>query len=241
MFADDPLQILGSLGQTSRVVLAVLLLLSIVSWGIILSKWCQLRRIKKEDRCFLNVYYEKSLSDKYDLQDLQRIAITLPRSSIGAVFLGLVGRMGLLVDDSDITRTSRQESPLPHRDYVQNVMLHLVQKQIIRQESYLPFLATTGNLSPFIGLLGTVVGVINAFQQIGMEGSANIAAVAPGVAEALIATAAGLFAAIPAVVGYNYYLAKIRKIVFGVETFGVELLNALEGMVPTIIQSKRIP
>ncbi|HTK87969.1 MAG TPA: MotA/TolQ/ExbB proton channel family protein, partial [Nitrospiraceae bacterium] len=97
--------------------------------------------------------------------------------------------------------------------------------QLSRLEAYLPFLATTGNITPFVGLLGTVLGIIDAFREIGKQGTASIAAVAPGVSEALVATAAGLFTAIPAVIAYNYYLARIRKTAFRVEAFSIELLN----------------
>jgi len=107
------------------------------------------------------------------------------------------------------------------------VIAHIMQDQLSRQEAYLPFLATTGNISPFIGLLGTVLGIIDSFREIGKQGTASIAAVAPGVSEALVATAAGLFAAIPAVIAYNYYLARIRKSAFRVEAFSIELLNTV--------------
>jgi biopolymer transport protein TolQ len=100
-----------------------------------------------------------------------------------------------------------------------------MQDQLSRQEAYLPFLATTGNITPFVGLLGTVLGIIDAFREIGQQGTASIAAVAPGVSEALVATAAGLFTAIPAVIAYNYYLARMRKTAFRVEAFSIELLN----------------
>ena len=104
-----------------------------------------------------------------------------------------------------------------------------MQGQISRQEAYLPFLATTGNITPFIGLLGTVLGIIDAFREIGKMGTASIAAVAPGVAEALVATAAGLLTAIPAVIAYNYFLTRIRKSVFRAESFSIEFMNALPG------------
>ncbi|MDD9820587.1 MAG: MotA/TolQ/ExbB proton channel family protein [Nitrospira sp.] len=241
MFARDPLQLLSSLGFTSLIVLAILLGFSIISWGIILSKWRLLHLTKKEDRRFLDAYHEKVASGENDLRGLQRLARTLPHSPSGAVLLGIAGRVSRLVgdDDSDVARTDRTAGHWPDKDYVENVIRCLVHNQIIRQEAYLPFLATTGNLAPFIGLLGTVVGVINAFQQIGLQGTANIAAVAPGVSEALIATAAGLFAAIPAVIGYNYYLAMIRRIAFNVDAFGVELLNGLDEMIPGGTRSKR--
>jgi biopolymer transport protein TolQ len=101
---------------------------------------------------------------------------------------------------------------------------HLAQGQISKLESFLPFLATTGNICPFIGLLGTVMGIIDSFREIGTQGTASIAAVAPGVSEALIATAAGLFAAIPAVVAYNYFLVRIRRAAMHMDSVVVELL-----------------
>src|SRR5436309_798688 len=86
----------------------------------------------------------------------------------------------------------------------------------------------SGNVTPFIGLLGTVLGIIDAFREIGVQGTASIAAVAPGVAEALVATAAGLFTAIPAVIAYNYFLARVRRLAFQMDRFAIDLTNALE-------------
>ena len=119
----------------------------------------------------------------------------------------------------------------PDRAYLEKVTNHIVQNQLSYQEAYLPFLATTGNLTPFIGLLGTVLGIIGAFREIGVQGSASIAAVAPGVAEALVATAAGLFAAIPAVIAYNFFLSRIRRQVFRVEAFSIEFLNSIDELI----------
>jgi len=121
------------------------------------------------------------------------------------------------------------EAPSPaDRQYMDRVVAHLVQDQIAKQETYLPFLATTGNITPFIGLLGTVMGIIDAFGEIGKQGTASISAVAPGVAEALVATAAGLFTAIPAVIAYNYFLNRIRKSAFRAEAFSIELVHQLQ-------------
>lgn len=118
------------------------------------------------------------------------------------------------------------------RHVMERTAAHLAQGQISRLESFLPFLATTGNIAPFVGLLGTVLGIIDAFREIGTQGTASIAAVAPGVSEALIATAAGLFAAIPAVIAYNYFLTCIRRTAFQMDSVVVELL----ALIPT--QSK---
>ena len=123
------------------------------------------------------------------------------------------------------TALSPAELDAPDRQYLDRVVTHIMQDQLSRQEAYLPFLATTGNITPFIGLLGTVLGIIDSFREIGKQGTASIAAVAPGVSEALVATAAGLFAAIPAVIAYNYYFARISKSAFRVEAFSIELLN----------------
>ena len=112
--------------------------------------------------------------------------------------------------------------------YMDKTVAYLVQNQVSHLESYLPVLATTGNITPFIGLLGTVLGIIDSFREIGTQGTASIAAVAPGVFEALVATAAGLFTAIPAVIFYNYYLTRIRKTVFRIESFTVEAMRSLQ-------------
>jgi biopolymer transport protein TolQ len=146
------------------------------------------------------------------------------------VFLGVMDRVPTpqdLYGSSDSISRSTSES-YPDRTYLEKVANHIVQNQMTQQEIYLPFLATTGNLTPFIGLLGTVLGIIGAFREIGIQGSASIAAVAPGVAEALVATAAGLFAAIPAVIAYNFFLTRIRKLVFRVEAFSIEFLNSIQ-------------
>ncbi len=233
MFQSDPLGLLGSLGSVAKIVLLVLFLFSVVSWVIILSKWLIFRSSDREDKYFLEAYTRSS-----DDEAVRREARRLADSPSAAVFLGVLDRIG-----SGKEGSTRQHSPeaskqdaVPgssnaDRHYLERTVSYIVQGQISKLERYLPFLATTGNTTPFIGLLGTVIGIINAFQEIGHQGNANIAVVAPGVAEALVATAAGLFAAIPAVIAYNYYLTRIRRAAFRVETFSVELLNSLQAKV----------
>lgn len=234
MFSTDPLELFGSLGTISIIVLLILLAFSVFSWGIILYKWRMFRLIKTEERQFLQAYQEEGALSEKELHLLQHVAAELPHSPSGSVLLDVLNRVGHLADHNtgDVAVAARKTGPWPDRQYLEKVIQYLIQQQIARQEAYLPFLATTGNITPFIGLLGTVVGVINAFQQIGIEGTASIASVAPGLSEALLATAAGLFAAIPAVIGYNYYLAQIRKTIFGVEAFSIEFLNALDALAP---------
>lgn len=234
MFSTDPLELFGSLGTISIIVLLILLVFSVFSWGIILYKWRMFRLIKTEERQFLQAYQEEGALSEKELHLLQHVAAELPHSPSGSMLLEVLNRVGPLADHNtgDVAVAARKTGPWPDRQYLEKVVQYLIQQQIAQQETYLPFLATTGNITPFIGLLGTVVGIINAFQQIGIEGTASIASVAPGLSEALLATAAGLFAAIPAVIGYNYYLAQIRKTIFGVEAFSIEFLNALDASAP---------
>ena len=235
MFSTDPLELFGSLGTVSIIVLLVLLVFSVFSWGVILYKWRIFRLIKTEERQFLQAYQEEDALSEKELHLLQHVAAELPYSPSGSVLREVLNRVGHLVGHNTgdaAAAAARKTGPWPDRQYLEKVVQYLIQQQIAQQETYLPFLATTGNITPFIGLFGTVVGVINAFQQIGIEGTASIASVAPGLSEALLATAAGLFAAIPAVIGYNFYLAQIRKTIFGVEAFSIEFLNTLDAPAP---------
>jgi len=222
----NPSELLGSLGLLSIVILMILSIFSVVSWGVIVNKLRQFRQINQEEAQFLQLYEKNPI----DQQALRNQAQTFLLSPSSAVYLGVTDR---LPSTSDLF-TAQQEidaqgvDPLPNRQYLEKVSQYIIQNQINHQEAYLPFLATTGNLTPFIGLLGTVLGIINAFGEIGVQGSASIAAVAPGVSEALVATAAGLFAAIPAVMAYNFFLSRIRKMSFRVEAFTIEFLNTLE-------------
>ncbi|MYG41204.1 MAG: protein TolQ [Nitrospira sp. SB0677_bin_15] len=234
MFSTNPLDLFGSLGTISIIVLLILLVFSVLSWGIILYKWRMFRLIKTEERQFLHAYQEEDALSEKGLHLLQHVAAELPNSPSGSVLRDVLNRVGPLAghNPGDVAAAARKTGPWPDRQYLEKVVQYLIQQQIAQQETYLPFLATTGNITPFIGLLGTVVGIINAFQQIGIEGTASIASVAPGLSEALLATAAGLFAAIPAVIGYNFYLTQIRKTIFGVEAFSIEFLNALDAPAP---------
>ncbi len=225
----NPSELLGSLGLLSIVILMILSIFSVVSWGIIVNKIRQFRKINQEEAQFLQLYEVNPV----DQEPLRNQAKNYTLSPSSTVYLGVTDRLDPLPSSSDLF-TSHQEmetqgaTQRPNRQYLEKVAQHIIQNQINHHEAYLPFLATTGNLTPFIGLLGTVIGIINAFGEIGAQGSASIAAVAPGVSEALVATAAGLFAAIPAVMAYNYFLSRIRKMAFRVEAFTIEFLNTIE-------------
>lgn len=226
MFSIGPMGFVSSLGVVSIVVLLTLFFFSVASWAVIVQKWRLFRSSEEEEQEFLHAYELRP----HDSETLRLKARHLQASPSAMVYLGVMDRVA---PENEFVRTESVVEPthdarLPDRRYLERVVEYIVQSHMSRQETYLPFLATTGNITPFIGLLGTVLGIINAFGEISIQGTASIAAVAPGVAEALVATAAGLFAAIPAVIAYNYFLTKIRKAVFGVEAFSIEFLNALQ-------------
>lgn len=220
-----PLGLVSSLGLVSKIILLFLFGFSVLSWAIILYKLRVYRRSDAEDQRFLS-----SVAKLNDVEEMRRQARRAGDSPSAAVLLNMLER---LPDLPEASGNPHKGNPGPSdvnqvdRHYLERSMVYIVQGQLARMESYLPFLATTGNITPFIGLLGTVLGIIDSFREIGQQGTASIGAVAPGVAEALVATAMGLFTAIPAVVAYNYFLSRIRRMAFRLETFSVEALNSL--------------
>ena len=217
--------LLGSLGAVSKVVLLLLFVFSVVSWAIIFLKWRAFATADRMDQQFMGL-----LAKAKDLDDLCRQVRRMESSPEAVLFEGVMDRVAGLRGQDGGSAADRQ--------LVERTAAHLSHSQLSRLESYLPFLATTGNITPFVGLLGTVMGIIDAFREIGAQGTASIAAVAPGVAEALIATAAGLFTAIPAVIAYNYFLSRIRRTAFRLDTVTIELLTSLS--VP-VAKAKPIP
>ena len=230
MFQTGLTGVLGSLGAVSKIVLLLLLIFSVISWAIIFSKWRVFRVADQEDKRFLAI-----LVKARDLGELYRQAGRIEGSPSACVFEGVMERVGA---GSVEGRGSNGSGPVD-RHVVERTASHLAQSQLPRLESYLPFLATTGNITPFIGLLGTVMGIIDAFREIGTQGTASISAVAPGVAEALIATAAGLFTAIPAVIAYNYFLTRIRNTAFRLDSVTIEILASLS--TATVSKTKPVP
>lgn len=218
MFQTGLIGMVGSLGAVSKIVLLLLLIFSVISWAIIFSKWRAFSVADREDKRFLAL-----LVKTRDLDELYRQVRRIEGSPSAAVFEGLMERVGAERGDG---RNGASAGSLDHH-VIERAAAHLAQHQLSRLESYLPFLATTGNITPFIGLLGTVMGIIDAFREIGTQGTASISAVAPGVSEALVATAAGLFTAIPAVIAYNYFLSRIRSTAFRLDSVTIEMLSSL--------------
>ncbi len=200
---DSVLQLILQAGYVVKGVLVILLFFSIVSWAIILFKNRYFSRANKESEQFLRAF--RSNRDPNELyQGIRSLTISPIVNVFKAVY-------------TDEARKEKSETKRLLRRYEA--------LESAKLEKYLNFLATTGSTTPFIGLFGTVWGIMNAFMGIGSAGAASLAVVAPGIAESLIATAAGLVAAIPAVIAYNYYLSKARRMIIEMEDFSEELLD----------------
>ncbi len=219
-------------GVTVKLVLIVLIGMSVVSWGIILFKLFLFRRYEKGSSHFSSLF-----SQGQSLVDIYQASRHLSKSPLKDVFEAGYRELTRLLKASGATSRTSQEQHTPPDISIENIgrALKKAQTQVVTDlESALTFLATTGSTAPFIGLFGTVWGIMTAFRNIGATGSANLATVAPGIAEALIATAVGLFAAIPAVVAYNYFLNWVKVIASGMENFSSDFLNIIERHLRTV-------
>jgi biopolymer transport protein TolQ len=197
-------------GIVAKMVLLILLAASILSWSIILSKWSSLRRARVQSGRFLRAFRKAARP-----QDLMAVSDQFKPSPLVPVFEGglqELRRQGAGFNIAGIQRATQIASS----------------EELTRLERRLPWLATTGAVSPFIGLFGTVWGIIDAFQGLGNAGAATLRAVAPGISEALITTAAGLFAAIPAVIFYNLFTHSMKEFGARMDDFSMEMMNMLE-------------
>lgn len=209
-----------SAGPVVKFVLAILFILSVICWGIILFKSKALRRANKTSTHFLDIFWErKRLDEAYSaVRDYE------------AAPAARVFRAGYMELMKAIREAKKENVPFSaaNTDMVERALRRAESTEMAFLEKHLNFLATTGSAAPFIGLFGTVWGIMNAFQRIGAIGTANLAVVAPGVSEALIATAIGLAAAIPAVIAYNVFTDKLRRLSHELENMILEFLNIAE-------------
>jgi len=213
-----------SAGIVAKLILATLLLSSIASWAIILYKWMTLRRAESENRRFLVLF-----SKADDLDDIRKRVLKRSEGPLALLLEAALEKIDFYLSAQSARAISSEDGNRSVKlTTVERTVQSAIQDEMGHQERYLHFLATLGNTAPFVGLFGTVWGIMGAFQEIGRQGSANIAIVAPGVAEALINTAAGLFVAIPAVVAYNIFVNKLRKMQLQLEVFGAEVITLAE-------------
>jgi biopolymer transport protein TolQ len=218
------LEMVSHAGPMVKFVLAALLLLSIACWCVILLKTRLLRRAKKESVQFIDLFRQRK-----NYAVLYRDSEILEDSHLAQLFR--VGYLELNRLSKSLETKSIQESKVNPEVLVENVERAIqggMMAERQRFERFLPLLATTGSTAPFIGLFGTVWGIMTSFQDIGLKGAANLAVVAPGISEALVATAMGLAAAIPAVVAFNHFSNHIRMIENEMSHFAVDFLNMLK-------------
>src|SRR6202522_3123642 len=201
-------------GPVAFTVLVILLIASLFSWAIMLSKWSRFRKAQTQSMRFVRAFRKSSR-----LSEIASVADQFKPSPLVAVFSEIYdeyqrqnGGRGLPRNSVALERAAQTASS----------------EALTAMESRMTWLATIAAIAPFIGLFGTVMGIIDAFHGLGTAGAATLRAVAPGISEALITTAAGLVVAIPAVVGYNQLTARLREFAARMDDFGRELLNAIE-------------
>lgn len=224
----DSLRLILQAGLVVKLVLLVLAAFSVVSWAVIVFKWRELSSALQDSEAFLDVYHEGSMDAAYEA------ARSLERSALAEIYV---------TGYSELNRMTRYHgktaSPL-EEGQVHALSRHIdwaASREALRFERGLPFLATTGSATPFIGLFGTVVGIITSFEAIGRAGTASLSVVAPGIAEALIATAAGLLTAIPATIFYNVFVGQLRTLTSAIDLFMAEFQADLRRVTSTSRQT----
>lgn len=196
-------------GPVAQTVLLILLIFSVMSWSIILSKWSSLKKARTQSGRFLRAFRKA-----HRLQDIAAVSEQFKPSPLVPVFENAYEEFRRQGEGNIVA--------------VQRAAQIASSEELTRLERRLPLLATCGAVTPFIGLFGTVWGIIDAFHGLGDAGAATLRAVAPGISEALITTAAGLFTAIPAVIAYNQYTSSIREFGARMDDFSLEILNFIE-------------
>jgi biopolymer transport protein TolQ len=206
-------------GWMGKVIMAILLIFSIVSWAMILLKYQFLRRAEKESSSFLAAFRKTR-----NVDELLRHAETKKYSPLATLFLEGHRETEAIMRSAPEGKVRDEDRPLVAQE-LERALTITAQDEIVYMERYLAFLGTTGTVGPLLGLFGTVWGIMDAFYGIGLKGSGDIGALAPGLAEALINTSGGLFVAIPAVIAYNYFSEKIKDMATRMDSFSIEFLT----------------
>ena len=225
-----PLEALLQASFIVQLIILILVSLSILSWAIGWSKYKQFQSIKQANELFDHQFWKMSSLDDLFEKAASKEAFH-QGSSHARVFKAVYLEMKKIAESPMLNKLPQSETESPQLSGLDNLERSIrkaVETEVSDLESRLPILATTGSTGPFIGLFGTVWGIMGSFQQIGRTGSASLAAVAPGISEALITTAIGLAAAIPAVVLYNYFVSQIRRQEISLNNFSADFLNIVK-------------
>ena len=215
--------LLSHISGFAWIILLLLLLFSLLSWSIIFRKWLTFKQIEQKSQAFVDMFRKSSR-----LSEVASACALYRGTPLSGIFTA--GYQELNTTIQSLNPKNPDHPVLTDRQLIgiQRALQRASTAELSLIERSMSWLATTGSVTPFIGLLGTVVGIINAFTSLGFEKTASIQAVAPGIAEALFATAAGLFAAIPAVIAYNHFIARMKNIAAEMDDFSSEFLNLVE-------------
>ncbi|MEJ2080585.1 MAG: MotA/TolQ/ExbB proton channel family protein [Acidobacteriota bacterium] len=214
-------------GLVAKMVLLVLLGFSVLSWAIMIKKYRIYKEVEAQSLGFHEEFQRLS-----SLSEIYRECEQYPMSPLAGIFkngyVELNYRVQSARNSTGHGAGDERQAVMKGIEGLQRTLRKAAMSEMLAMEHSLSWLATTGAVTPFMGLFGTVVGIINAFQGLGAGGPTTIQAVAPGISEALVATAAGLFAAIPAVIGYNHFLNRLRRFGAEMDDFSAEFLNLVE-------------
>jgi biopolymer transport protein TolQ len=212
-------QLFANTGLVARIVLGLLLIFSVFSWAIIFHKHRSFKAARRDSREFLKIFRQSK-----KLSDIRASCRTLKASPLVEVFLAGYRE----IENQAVVGENPGKLRIRSLDSVHRALQIAASAELTRMEQWLSWLATTGSVTPFIGLFGTVWGIIDAFRGLGSAGTASLRSVAPGISEALVTTAAGLFAAIPAVVAYNQFVQRLKEFGALMDDFALEFLNMTE-------------
>ena len=224
--AGDFLQLILSASPIVKAVMGLLLLFSVISWGIIFYKWWSFRGIEQHSSTFLEVFRKSA-----KFSEVQAVCPSLASSPLVGMFQAGYAELTAQLRLSQPASSPGTPAPRPTLKSItalDRALLRASSIEVNKLERRVMFLATTASITPFIGLFGTVWGIMTAFMNIGVQGSTDLAVVSTPIAEALIATALGLFAAIPAVYFYNHFTAKVKYYASEMDDFALEFLNISE-------------
>jgi len=210
-------KLIGDASIVVQLVLLILIFFSVFSWAIIFFKRKAMKSASAQSKKFLKIFRRSN-----DLSEVNKASKIYKLSPVASLFQAGYKEFAYL------SKSSKGNLTTEGLESINRAMAKASNQEIARLENMMSFLATTGSVTPFIGLFGTVWGIMDAFLNIEVQRSASLVTVAPGIAEALIATALGLFAAIPAVIAYNYYLHRIKNIITEIEDFSLEFLSIAE-------------
>lgn len=219
-------QLIGQTSLFGQFILIILVAFSLVSWGIMFNKWRTFKKVEMENDAFLRLFRKSTKMSAVTSQ-----AKALQETPLSGIFLQGYKEIGSILASKERAGSLPENSPLltdKDTDIVEMTLERATSEEIGILERKVIFLATTANASPFLGLLGTVVGIMEAFWSIGERGSASLAVVAPGIAEALLATIVGLGAAIPAVIGYNWASNRLKYYFDTASNFSLEFLGRIK-------------